>query len=111
MSKRIRFHLDENVDPDVARALRHHGIDVTTTTDAGLRTRNDEAQWVFAQNERRVIVTHDDDFLRMASHSIDHFGIAYCRPHTRSIGKIIEQLRLIFEILNPEEIHGRIEYL
>jgi hypothetical protein len=31
MASRIRLHLDENVDPDVGRALRRHSIDVTTT--------------------------------------------------------------------------------
>jgi hypothetical protein len=31
---RIRFHLDENVDPDIATALRRHDVDVTTTNDA-----------------------------------------------------------------------------
>lgn len=29
------FHLDEHVDPDIARALRRHGIDVTTTVETG----------------------------------------------------------------------------
>ena len=38
MTERIRFHLDEHVDPDVARALRRYGIDVTTTVETGLRT-------------------------------------------------------------------------
>lgn len=28
MPERIRFHLDENVDPDIALALRWNGIDV-----------------------------------------------------------------------------------
>ena len=28
MAERIKFHLDEHVDPDIARALRRHGIDV-----------------------------------------------------------------------------------
>ena len=65
----IRFHLDENVDPDIARALRHHGIDVTTTVEMGLRTQTDEQQWAFIQRENRVIVTHDADFLRLASAS------------------------------------------
>ena len=44
MNERIRFHLDEQVDPDIARALRLHGIDVSTTVDADLRTRGDTAQ-------------------------------------------------------------------
>ena len=44
MSERIRFHLDENVDPDIAIALRRHGVDVTTTVEAGLRMSDDETQ-------------------------------------------------------------------
>lgn len=38
MADRIRFHLDEHVDPATANALRVAGINVTTTTEAGLRT-------------------------------------------------------------------------
>jgi len=41
MAERIRFHLDEHVDPDIARALRRHGTDVTTTVEAGLRTQSE----------------------------------------------------------------------
>ncbi len=111
VSKRVRFHLDENVDPDIARALRRHGVDVTTTVEAGLRMSDDETQWTYAQREERVIVTHDDDFLVLASQSTEHFGVAYCRPHKRSIGEILETLRLIYEVLSPDELRGRVEYL
>lgn len=112
MSERIRFHLDENVAPDVvAKALRRHGIDVTTTVEADLRTSRDELQWVYAQSEKRVLVTHDDDFLTIASRASGHCGIAYCRPHKRSIGEIIENLRLMYEVLSPKEMHDQIEYL
>jgi hypothetical protein len=44
MAGRIRFHLDERVDVAIARALRRHGVDVTTTVEAGLRTASDEEQ-------------------------------------------------------------------
>ena len=67
MADRIRFHLDEHVDPSIASALRRAGIDVTTTIDAGLRTKNDEAQLQFARSGRRVLVTRDQDFLRIAA--------------------------------------------
>jgi uncharacterized protein DUF5615 len=49
MPDRIRFHLDEHVDPAIATALRRAGIDVTTTIEAGLRTKSDEAQLQFAR--------------------------------------------------------------
>jgi predicted nuclease of predicted toxin-antitoxin system len=111
VAERIRFHLDEHVDPDVARALRRYGIDVTTTVEAGLRTQSDVAHWEFAERERRVVVTHDAGFLRMASLRPDHHGLAYCHKTARTIGEIIRSLILIYEVLTPEEMRGRVEYL
>lgn len=111
MSERIRFHLDEQVDPDIARALRQHGIDVTTTIDAGLRTVGDEQQLDFARRTGRILVTHDADFLRLAGQGLDHSGIAYCHKASRSLGEIIRSLILIYEILAPQDISGRVEYL
>lgn len=48
MPKTIRFHLDENCDPRIADGLRMHGVDVTTTVDANLRTESDERQLAYA---------------------------------------------------------------
>jgi hypothetical protein len=42
VNNRIQFHLDENVDPDVALALRRHGIDVNTSRDMSLLGQADE---------------------------------------------------------------------
>lgn len=111
MAKRIRFHLDESVDPDIAAALRTHEIDVTTTLEAGLRSASDVAQMEYARATRRVIVTHDTNFLRFASNSSDHSGIAFCNPTTRSLGEMIRTLVLVYEVLSPDEIKGRVEFL
>ena len=111
MAERIKFHLDEHVDPDIARALRRYGIDVTTTVDAGLRTGNDPAHLDFICREGRVVVTHDADFLRYASQSNDHPGIAYCHMGARSVGEIIRSLILIYEALTSREMAGHVEYL
>ena len=48
MAERIRFHLDEHMDPDIAAALRRHGIDATTAVEAGLRAASDDTQFGFA---------------------------------------------------------------
>ena len=111
MADRVRFHLDEHVDPSIAQALRRHGADVTTTAEAGLRTRGDEAHLEFARAARRIIVTHDADFLRFASQAVDHWGIAYCHRTARSVGEIIRGLILIYEALTPDEMRGRVEFL
>jgi predicted nuclease of predicted toxin-antitoxin system len=111
VSERIRFHLDEPVDPSIAKALRKHGIDITTTQEVGLRTKADLDQMAFARDQGRVMVTHDADFLRLASESLDHPGVAYCHVTARSAGEIIRRLVLIFEVLTVDEIAGRVEYL
>jgi uncharacterized protein with PIN domain len=80
MLARIRFHRDEHVDPAIAEGLRRYGIDVTTTVEAHLRTEEDDVQLAFANAEGRVIVTHDNDYLRFNAQGLPHPGMAYCPP-------------------------------
>ncbi len=111
MNERIRFHLDENVDPAIALGLRRYGVDVTTTNEVGLRGQTDEVQLQFIQENQRVLFTQDTDFLIIASRTNDHPGITYCKKGTRSIGEIIERLVLIYEVLTPKEMIGNVEFL
>ncbi len=110
MAERIRFHLDEHIDSAVARALRRHVIDVTTTKEVGLRTESDEVQLNFVQTERRVMVTRDRDFLRLAAQTGSHPGIVFCTK-THPVGDIVRALILIYEVLSAEELANRIEYI
>src|SRR3977135_3019975 len=110
MADRIHFHLDEHVEPAIATALRRAGIDVTTTNEAGLRTQDDQAHLRFARNEGRVIVTRDQDFLRIARGSLGHSGIVFYTAN-QSIREIIEGLILIYEVMLPSEMAGGVEYL
>jgi predicted nuclease of predicted toxin-antitoxin system len=107
----IRFHLDEHIDPAIANGLRRRGIDVTTTADMGLQGTRDEEHLAFARAERRIIVTHDDDYLRLHQRGIPNAGIAYCRQQTRSIGEMLRALVLIWAVLTPEEMENHVEFL
>ena len=111
MAESIRYLLDENVDPNVALALRQHGIDAITILEAGLRTCNDDDLLSFALREQRVIVTHDTDFLKLATQSHDHPGFAYSQMSELSLGRIIRRLILMYEVLTANEMQGRVEYL
>lgn len=111
MPERIRFHLDEQMDPDIASALRQYGIDVTTTVSAGLRTSDDDVQFRYICEQRRVLVTDDADFLRICAFRNDHPGIVYCRRSAHTLGEIIRFLLLVYEVCTPEEMVGRTEYL
>lgn len=107
----IRFHLDEHVPHAIARALTNRGIDVTTTTDAGLLGADDELHIAFANSGGRVIVTNDADFLRRADAGTAHHGIVYYPRGTKRIGEVVRHLYLMHDCLEPEEMVGKVDYL
>lgn len=111
MREPLRFHLDEHVPPIVAVALRRRGIDVTTSVDVGLRTADDRTQLTYAAQSMRVIVTHDADFLRLHAQGVRHAGIAYCRMGSRTIGQLIETLRLMHQVFTTDDMFDQVEYL
>ena len=107
----IRFHLDQHVSSAVARGLRLRGIDVTTTADAGLQDASDPEHVAFALAEDRVLFTQDQDFLRLHSSGVQHAGIVFSQQGSRSVGEIITHLELMHNCLEPEDMHGEVEYL
>jgi len=111
MPRTIRFHLDENCDQAVAEGLRRRGVDVTTTPEAGLLTASDDEQLEHARRENRVIFTQDADFLRVHAARVSHTGIVYCHQQSRSVGEIIRGLVMIWEVLDPEDMRTRVEFL
>lgn len=111
MTDRIRFHLDENVDPAVADGLRRRDVDVTTTQESKLLRATDDRQLAFALSEKRILVTHDEDFLASSKQGAAHAGIAYCHPESRSIGQIIAALLLIRDCLTSDEMRNHVEFL
>ena len=106
----MRFHLDEHIDSALAEALRRRQIDVTTTVEAGLQGAPDLAHVDFARRAGRVIVTHDDDFLKLASRGVEHGGIIYCHQQSRGIGEMIEFLVLIDACMNEQDMLNHVEF-
>lgn len=84
---------------------------MTTTADAGLVHATDEEHVAFGISESRVIFTQDQDFLRIHARGVPHAGIAFARQQTRTIGQIIDGLHLIWELMEPEEMQNRVEFL
>ncbi len=107
----IRFHLDEHVHPGIALGLRSHGIDVTTTVEAGLRGAGDRRQVEFARSQHRVIVTHDDDFLKMHAQGVEHAGILYCHQGKYKVGELLQMLMLVHDCDSAQDLQGVLQYL
>ena len=110
MSQKIRFYTDEPVPKAVIRGLRLRGVDVLTTSEAGMMGASDEEHLERATDENRVLITHDDDFLRLHASGIDHAGIVYT-PQQTPTGEMIYGLMLIFQILDDEDMKTHLEYL
>ncbi len=107
----IRVHLDESVDGAIAKALRTRGIDVTTAADAGLLAAIDEEHMRFARSQDRVLVTHDEDYLRLHAAGIEHAGVASCHAEARTIGQMVAGLLLIHGCVSSDEMRGHVEFL
>ena len=111
MAEKIKFHLDENVTSAVVQGLRRRGIDVTTTPEKSLIGVPDKLQLEFAISQNRVIFTQDADFLRMNQANSNHCGIVYSHQGNKSIGEIIRGLILIWELLEPSDMIGKVEFI
>ena len=107
----IRFHLDEHASNALATALRRLGIDVTTTHDAGLSGALDQEHLSYCLETGRVMFTQDEDYLELHASGVAHAGIAYCHQRQRSLRELIDGLQLIWELLDEEDMTGRIEFL
>src|SRR5579872_549594 len=64
-SNRVRYFLDEHIDPGVIPYLRSHGIDVLTAVEAGRANQriSDADQLTYATAQGRVLVSRDKHFL------------------------------------------------
>jgi len=61
--------------------------------------------------EGRVIVTFDEDFLELASKGIAHAGISYRFQGNRSIGDMVRTLELYWELVDADEMRGKVVFL
>jgi hypothetical protein len=55
--------------------------------------------------------TQDDDFLPLHARGVAHAGIAYGQQQSMSIGEMLRRVVLIHDLLSPEEMAGRVEFL
>lgn len=117
MAEAIRYFFDEHLPGAVADGLRAKGIDVLTVEEAGRTSLPDDEQLRFATAERRVMVTHDADFLTLAAQFLvagEVFScVAYSHPtkYQGDVGGLIQALELIHGAATPDEMLNHVEYL
>lgn len=63
----MRFLVDAQLPPALARILREHGHEADHITDIGPGDVSDQELWRFALANQAVIVTKDEDFSNMVA--------------------------------------------
>ena len=110
MVSEIRFYLDENVSNSVAEGLRTQQIEVLTTPETKHMGWSDEEHLAFALEQHCVFVTQDDDLLTLAR-EIEHAGIAYYKPRTRTVKEILHGLFALHAGSSQEDMHNQVWFL
>jgi hypothetical protein len=107
----IRCHLDEHMATAIAIGLRRRGIDVSTTSEAGLLGFSDAEQIAFATGEQCVFVTRERGIAAEVPAGFSHTGIAIARSGRRHIGPTVLALAHLHRTTQSEQMVDRIEYL
>lgn len=92
MAEPIRYFLDQHIHGAIPGGLRQRGIDVLTAQEAGRCGPSDADQLGFATAQERVLVTHDTDFLALATSGIAHAGIAWsdATKYQLAVGRVAD---------------------
>jgi hypothetical protein len=62
-NRKARYLVDESLGIHTTALIRHWGYTVTDVFEAGIAGQPDENVFHYARHHRRIILTHDDDFL------------------------------------------------
>lgn len=109
--------MDEDTDAyALLSALRHRGLDVTSSGEQGLWQCTDREQLQWATKEGRSIYSYNvSDFCRLHSATLQqgrhHVGIIIGDQQTTSIGEEMRRLLKLSEARNAEEMKDRLEFL
>ena len=110
-TSKLRFYLDENMNPEIANQLGRRGIDVLAARDAKMLNTSDFEQLRFAAKRGRVICTEDSDFTDPTNISLEHVGIAYFPKSNLSIGYIVNALQELYRNETAASMKNSLRYL
>lgn len=108
---KLRFYLDENMDPEISEQLRRRGLDALSARDVSLLEVSDDVQLRYAASQGRVLCTKDSGFANPANWMVAHDGIAYFPNGGVSIGYVVNALLELHRNETAESMENRLVYL
>ncbi|MCY3778724.1 MAG: DUF5615 family PIN-like protein [Chloroflexi bacterium] len=108
---RLRYYLDENMDPDISEQMRRHGVDALAARDVGLLQVSDGVQLRYTATRGHVFCTKDSDFADPANWVVKHDGIALFPGRSVSIGYAVNALLELYRNETAESMKNSLRYL
>lgn len=75
----MKFLVDEQLPPKLAKHLCRLGLDCVHVRDLRLERSDDKTIWRVAQSENRVVIAKDRDYLALAARSADAGKLVWVR--------------------------------
>ena len=111
----LALYIDEHIPIAISDGLKLRGIDVLTVRDDGRAGAADIDNLRRAFELRRVMVTEDHDFERLANEfwvsSEGFYGIAFILRQGVSFGVLIDHLELLVTGSEVDEVINRLIYI
>lgn len=109
-----RFYADECADMRYVDGVRRRDLVFVTARDEGMLGASDEQQLERAVALGCVLVSEDSDLLRLAHARIASGapfpGLIFIKPEA-SVGEVVRAIVEIAEMLAPEDMVNRIEWI
>lgn len=107
----IAFYFDACVQVVIAEQLNHEGIEAITARDLKKLSDDDPSHLQRATEQQRVLVTHDDDFVKMAQRGVEHAGVVFVPTRYRKIGVVVKELRKFQAQYSRDDVSNLVWYL
>ena len=111
----LRLYMDMHVNATITVGLRRRGIDVVTAQEDGDAHLEDGALLDRATALQRVLFSQNDDLLAIARErqaaGVFFAGLICGHQLAATVGKYVLDLEVVCQVLDPEEMANRIEYL
>jgi predicted nuclease of predicted toxin-antitoxin system len=111
----LAFYMDHHVQAAITEGLRVRGVDVLTAFEDGAADWSDERILDHATELGRVVVTTDQDFLRLAREygksGRNFAGVVFAAQRDLEIGQMVLDLELMAHAVSDKELANRVEFL
>lgn len=105
----MKFKIDENLPPKLARILGSAGHDADTVFDEKLVGSTDQEIIEVCNREKRALVTLDLDFSNVRAYPpSDHFGLIVLRLRQQDKRHVLHVVSQVVEMFDQEQVGGHL---